>query len=119
MQFLETETTKSTSNFQNVVCSTSQHNLLLIHPIGSKRICHHTILLEIEPATSQNDVCSISQILLLIHPIGPKRIAITYFWKPTRLLDKLARIFKNPNNKEEETKDANESETKTLIFPTC
>jgi len=113
---LETETTKSTANFQNVVCPRS-HNLLLNHPIGSKRIfCHNFILLEIEPAaTFQNIVCSILQNLLLIHPIGPKRIAITYlhFLRP-RLLDTLARIFNNPNTKEE-TKDADESETETKM----
>ena len=113
---LETETTQSTANFQNVVCSIS-HNLLLNHPIGSKRICHHLILLEIEPATFQNVVCLILQNLLLIHPIGPKRIAITYFWRP-RLLDALARIFNNPNTKEE-TKDADDSETETFIISTC
>ena len=111
IQFLEIETTKSTANFQNVVCSIS-HNLLLNKPIEPKRICHHTILLIIEPpTTSQNVVCSILQILLLIHPpTGPKRIAITYIWR-LKLLITLARILNYPNNKAKEIKDANELET--------
>ena len=76
----------------NAVCLIS-HNLLLYHPIGPKRICHHIILRGIKPATTfQNVVCSILQNLLLIHPIGPRRIAITYYcWRP-RLLDTLANI---------------------------
>jgi hypothetical protein len=72
--------------------------------------------MDIEPATFQNAVCSISQNLLLIHPIGPKRIAITYPWRPRTLLDTRARIFNNPN-KEDNRDDADESETETLINP--
>ena len=72
--------------------------------------------MDIEPATFQNAVCSISQNLLLIHPIGPKRIAITYPWRPRTLLDTRARIFNNPN-KEDYRDDADESVTETLIIP--
>jgi hypothetical protein len=72
--------------------------------------------MDIEPATFQNAVCSISQNLLLIHPIGPKRIAITHPWRPKTLLDTRTRIFNNPN-KEDNRDDTDESETETLIIP--
>jgi len=49
---LEIKTTNSTANFQNVVCLIS-HHLLLNHPIGLKRICHHSkLLLETETTNS-------------------------------------------------------------------
>ena len=73
--------------------------------------------MDIEPATFQNAVCSISQNLLLIHPIEPKRIAITYpCWRPKTLLDTRTRKFNNPN-KEDNRDDVDESDTETLIIP--
>jgi hypothetical protein len=66
----------STANHQHVVCSNS-HYLPFNHPIGSKRICHLVILLEIETTNSTanfQNCCSISHHLHSNHPIGPKRI---------------------------------------------
>ena len=65
----------SIANHQHAVCPSS-HYLPFNHPIGSKRICHLVILLEIKTTKSTanfQNCCSISHHLPSNHPIGPKR----------------------------------------------